>query len=114
MGAAIVTGFLVFWANAAVGMVGDEDNVYNLLFLGAILAGAILALVAWFRPRGMARALYVTAAIHGATALYALATSTDLRGSALSLVFVLPYLASAGLFNLSAKQLEAGAGANAP
>ena len=38
----------------------------------------------------------------------------DLRGSALSLVFVLPYLASAGLFNLSAKQLEAGAGANAP
>ena len=114
VGAAIVTGFLVFWANAAVGMVGDEDNVYNLLFLGAILAGAILALVAWFRPRGMARALYVTAGVHGATALYALATSTDLRGSALSLVFVLPYLASAGLFNLSAKQLEAGAAASAP
>ena len=88
VGAAIVTGFLVFWANAAVGMVGDEDNVYNLLFLGAILAGAILALVAWFRPRGMARALYVTAAIHGGTALFALATSTNFANGVTRLSYI--------------------------
>lgn len=110
-GAAIVTGFLVFWANAAVGMIGDEDNVYNALFLGAIFVGAVLALLSWFRPRGMARALYATAAVHGAVALYALVAGLDMRGAILSLCFTLPYLFSAGLFSLAARQIEAGTAA---
>ena len=111
VGAAIGTGFLVFWANGAVGMIGDEDNAYNLLFLGAILVGAVLALAAWFKPAGMARALYATAALHGAIALYALVSGMDMRGSVLSLCFTLPYLFSAGLFSLSARQLASEAGA---
>jgi hypothetical protein len=103
-GVAIVTGFLVFWVNAAVGMIGDGPNAYNLLFLAAIVVGAIIALASWFRAGGMARALYATAAVHGAVALVALATGTDLRGAVLSLCFVLPYLFAAGLFRLAARE----------
>jgi hypothetical protein len=106
-GVAIGTGFLVFWANAAVGMIGDGPNAYNLLFLAAIVVGAIVALAAWFRPAGMARALYATAAVHGAVALVALATGTDMRGAVLSLCFVLPYLFAAGLFRLAARETAA-------
>lgn len=102
-GVAIVTGFLVVWVNAAVGMIGD-DNPYNLLFLVAIAVGAAMALIAWFRPAGMARALYATAAVHGAVALVALVAGWDLRGSVLALCFVLPYLFSAGLFRLAARE----------
>lgn len=103
-GVAIVTGFLVFWANAAVGLVGDGPNAWNLLFLVAIVVGAIVALASWFRPAGMARALCATAAVHGAVALSALVLGTDLRGAVISLGFVLPYLLAAGLFRLAAKQ----------
>ena len=108
VGASIVTGFLVFWVNGAVGMIGNEDNAYNLLFLGAIVAGAVVALASWFRPRGMARALYATAAVHAGVALYALVAGMDTRGSVFALCFALPYLFAAGLFGLSARQQEAG------
>ena len=104
VGVAVVTGFLVVWVNGAVGMVGNEDNAYNLLFLGAILVGAIGALLAWFRPAGMARALYATAIAHALVSLVALAAGWDLRGAALSLCFVLPWLLSAGLFGKAARE----------
>lgn len=101
---AIVTGFLVVWANGAVGMIGNEGNAYNLWFLGAIAVGAAGALITWFRPRGMARSLYATAAIHAAVALYALAAGWDLRGAVFSLAFVFPWLLSAGLFRKAARE----------
>lgn len=103
-GVAIATGFLVFWANGAVGMIGSEDNAYNLLFLAAIAVGAAMALIAWFRPAGMARALYATAAVHGVVALVALAAGWDMRGAVFSLGFVLPYLFAAGLFRVAARE----------
>lgn len=106
-GVAIATGFLVFWVNGAVGMIGDEDNAYNLLFLGAIAIGAIGALVAWFKPAGMAQALYATAMAHGLVSVVALAAGWDLRGAVLSLCFVLPWLASAGLFRQAARSMRA-------
>ena len=102
VGVAVATGFLVVWANAAVGMIGSEDNLYNLLFLGAMVVGAAVALLCWFKPAGMAWALWATAAVHGTVALVALVAGTDPRGAALSLCFVLPWLLSAGLFRHAA------------
>ena len=106
-GVAIVTGFVVFWANGAVGMIGNEGNAYNLLFLGAIVLGAVVALVSSFRAAGMARALYATAIAHGLVALVALVAGWDLRGAIFSLAFVLPYLFAAGLFRLAAREAAA-------
>lgn len=100
-GAAIAGGFLVFWANGAVGLVGEGPNAYNLLFLAAIGVGAALAVLARLRAAGMARALLATAAVHAGTAIAALASGVDPRGAALSLAFVLPYLAAAVLFRMA-------------
>lgn len=101
---AIGTGLLVFWVNGAVGMIGDEDNPYNLLFLAAIAVGAGLALLAWFRPAGMARALVAAAAVHAAVSLAALVAGWDRTGAVLSLGFVLPYLVAASLFRRAARE----------
>ena len=107
VGAAVVGGFLVVWVNGAVGMIGNEDNAYNLLFLGAIVVGAIGALIAWFKPEGMARALYATAIVHALVSVVAIVAGWDPRGAMLSLVFVLPWLLSAGLFRQAARSMRA-------
>ena len=104
VGVSVATGFVVFWVNGAVGMIGDEGNPYNLLFLGAIALGVVIALVSMFRPTGMARALYATAAAQGVVAAIALAAGWDMRGAVFSLAFVLPYLAAAQLFRLAARE----------
>jgi protein-S-isoprenylcysteine O-methyltransferase Ste14 len=51
-GVAIATGFLVFWANAAVGMIGDGPNAYNLLFALAT-TGYILVAVKFLEERDL-------------------------------------------------------------
>ena len=107
VGVSVATGFLVFWVNGAVGMIGDEGNPYNLLFLGAIVLGAVIALVSMFRPVGMARALYATAIAQGVVAAIALAAGWDRLGAVFSLGFVLPYLVAATLFRLAAREQAA-------
>ena len=107
VGVAIVGGFLVVWVNAAVGMVGSEGNEYNLMFLAPILVGAVGALIARFKPAGMARALVATAIAHGLVSGFALVSGWDPRGASLSLLFVLPWLFSAGLFRQAARSTRA-------
>lgn len=68
---AVVAGLLLIWINLAVGFLGSEDNPANLLF-GAVLAVAVVgALVARFRPLGMARAMFAAALTQFAVPLVA-------------------------------------------
>lgn len=60
-GLAVGATLLLIWMNLAVGLIGSEDNPANLLYLGAIVIGFVGAIIARFRPRGMARALFATA-----------------------------------------------------
>ncbi|MBX3562499.1 MAG: hypothetical protein KF780_11890 [Sphingomonas sp.] len=69
---AVVTTFLLFWINAAVGMIGDENNPANLMYAGVLLVAFAGALIARFRPTGMARAFFATAGAQGLVALIAL------------------------------------------
>src|SRR5205085_1358181 len=71
-GIAIVTAFLTVWVNLAVGMLGSERNPANLLFGGVLAIALVGALLARFRPRGMARAMQAAATAQAAMALYAL------------------------------------------
>ena len=59
---AVLAGFLVFWITAAVQIIGDE-NLANILYLGVILTGLAGAALARFRPAGMAKAAFATAAV---------------------------------------------------
>lgn len=69
---AAVTAFLLFWINVAVGIIGDEGNPANLMYLGVLLVALAGALIARFRPAGMARAFLATAGVHALVALVAL------------------------------------------
>lgn len=61
---ALATGFALVWANAAVGIVGSEDEAVNGLFYGVAAVGLAGAALAQFRARGMAWAMLVTAVAH--------------------------------------------------
>lgn len=60
-GLAVVAGFLIFWITAAVQIIGDE-NPANVLYLAVILTGLTGVGLARFKPAGMARAAFATAA----------------------------------------------------
>jgi hypothetical protein len=59
---AVGTGFLLVWMNLAVGIIGSEDNPVNLIYAGVVGLALIGSFAAWFKPGGMARALFLTAA----------------------------------------------------
>lgn len=60
VGLAVVTGVLLVWINAAVGIIGDDDG-FNLMYFVVLAIGFIGALIALFQSRGMARALFAMA-----------------------------------------------------
>lgn len=101
-GAALAAAFLLVWVNAAVGMIGSEDNPYNLLFGGVLAVALTGATVARFRPAGMARAmLAAAAAAHVAVAVGGL--FTDGRGVVLSMVLAGLWLIAAAAFRKAAR-----------
>jgi hypothetical protein len=60
-GVAVAAGLLLIWVNLAVGFIGSENNPANLLYGGVLAVAFIGALVARFRPRGMANAMFAAA-----------------------------------------------------
>ncbi len=94
--------FLMTWANLAVGLVGDENNPLNLMFFGVLGVGLAGAVVAGFAAGGLARAMAAMAVAQGLAGLAALIAghvTIVLTG-----IFVLVWLASAGLFHKAARQ----------
>lgn len=71
-GLALASALFLVWANMAVGIIGSEDNTFNLLNFGVISVGLIGAGMARFRPAGMARTLFAMALTQGLIALTAL------------------------------------------
>lgn len=68
-GLAVLVSFLLIWINGAVGVIGNEDNPANLMFIGIVLVAAAGAVVARFEARGMARAMLVAFALNAAIAV---------------------------------------------
>lgn len=95
-------GFLMVWANLAVGIIGNENNPANEMFFGVIAVGIIGACLVLFRARGMVWVMSATAVAQLAVCLYAW-----LAG--LGWIFVFTgvmcalWLASARLFHHAAK-----------
>src|SRR5688572_8042949 len=56
VGVALAAALFLVWMNLAVGLIGTEDNPANLLYGGVLAVGIIGAIIARFRPHGMARA----------------------------------------------------------
>lgn len=108
-GLGVFTGLVLVWINGAVGIIGREGNPANLLFAGVLVVGAIGAVVARFKPAGMARALAATAAAQFLVPVIALLFwPTDFSPGVvpvfvLNLVFVLLFAAAALLFRRAAR-----------
>lgn len=58
---ALAAAFILVWANAAVGIIGSEDEPANLMYIWVIAVGFIGSIAARFRPLGMARTLFAMA-----------------------------------------------------
>jgi len=109
-GLAVLAAFLLIWINGAVGVIGNEDNPANLVFIGIIgvaLAGSILAR---FGARGMSRAMLVACALNVAVAaaVPAFAWGADERPGAIGLMiliggFALMWGLSSALFAKAAR-----------
>lgn len=110
-GLALATGFVLVWANAAVGIVGAESNNANLMFFGVLGVGIGGALLVRFRPQGMAKALAATAlaqVLAGAIALAFGLGGPGLPADVLGAtgVFTVLWLAAAFLFRLAGRDVS--------
>jgi hypothetical protein len=61
VGVALAAAFLLVWINLAVGIIGEPDELANLMYIGVLAVGIAGVFVARFRPQEMARALFATA-----------------------------------------------------
>ena len=105
VGVAAVAGFLLVWINLAVGLIGNEDNPANLMYAGVLAIGVIGALLARFRPAGMARVLLTMAIAHALVGVIALVAALDTRMVVLlaNAFFAVAWLVSAALFRAAAQ-----------
>ncbi len=72
VGVALAAALLLVWVNLSVGLIGSEDELANLMYVGVVAVGIIGAIIARFRPHGMARALFATALAQTLVAVIAL------------------------------------------
>ena len=111
VGLALAAAFLLFWVNGAVGIVGADNDRFNLMYSGVLAVGFIGTIIARFQPRGMARALFAMAIAQALTAVIALiAGKHDSPVSSVSEILLLNgffaalFLGSAWLFRNAAQQ----------
>ena len=64
---ALAAAFLLVWINAAVGIIGGEDNPANLVFPAIVAIAAVGTLVSRARADGMARTMFAAAAAQALT-----------------------------------------------
>lgn len=110
IGVSLAAAFLLVWVNLAVGVIGKEGDPANLMYAGVLAVGIIGSIIARFQPRGMARALSMTAiaqALVAAIALIAgLGSPSSGPGEILMLngFFVALFVGSAWLFRRAARR----------
>lgn len=105
---ALGAALLLVWLNLAVGLIGDERNPANSMYLGVLAVGVIGATVARLKPNAMAIALSATAAAQVLVAAIAVAISLGSGGREIAAIvilnglFVALFLGSAWLFRRAA------------
>ena len=110
VGVALAAAFILVWVNGAVGVIGTERDDPNLMYGGVLAVGIIGAIIARFRPLGMARALFATALAQALVAVIVLITGLGSTGPiwprdiwVLTGFFASLWLISAWLFRKAAR-----------
>ena len=68
---ALAAVFLTIWSNLAVGIIGSEDNMYNVWYFGLVLLAIVGAAVVKFRAAGMAAVSLLAIAVMAVLGLLA-------------------------------------------
>ena len=101
VGIAVAAALLVVWMHGAV---ATEDDSPGLMFFGVLVVGIIGAIIARFRPLGMARALFATALAQALVAVIAMiAWKQYFEISILNGFFIALWIGSALLFRKAAR-----------
>lgn len=97
VGIAVAAGLGLVWVNLAVGMIGDEGNAANLMYVFVLFVALVGAAIARFEPREASIAMFATAGAHVVVVVIALVAGLDpeLRADAF---FIAAWVASALLF----------------
>lgn len=103
VGVALAAAFLLTWINLAVGIIGNEDNPFNLLYFAVMAVAALGAVAARFRAGGMAVAMALAAVAQIAVAVVALAGGFGFTGP-ITVFFGGLWLASAWLFRKAERE----------
>jgi hypothetical protein len=111
VGVAVAAALLLVWLVGAVGVIGKEGDRADLMYFGVLAVGIIGAVIARFRPHGMARALLATALAQGLVAVIALIAgkhqapiSSVFEIVGLNGFFVALFIGSAWLFRHAGRQ----------
>lgn len=101
VGIAVAAALLILWMQGAV---ATEDDSPGPIFFGVLAVGIIGAIIARFRPQGMARALFATALAQALVAVIAMiAWAQYLEILMLNGFFVALWIGSALLFRKAAR-----------
>lgn len=108
---ALAASFLLVWINGAVGIIGDEGQAPNWLFMVVIAVAFLGAIAAAFEPAGMAWAMRAAALVQIAVPFVAWAYWPLLRPAVLArevigstVVFTAIWLTAAVLFRKAARR----------
>ncbi len=111
VGVALAAALLLVWMNLAVGVIGEPDDLANVMYVGVLAVGVIGAIIARFQPHGMARALLATALAQALVAVIALIAgkhqapiSSVWEILGLNGFFVALFIGSAWLFRHAARE----------
>jgi hypothetical protein len=72
LGIAVAAAFILVFLMGAVGIIGEDGDPADLMYFGVLAVGIIGAVIARFRPEGMARALLAMALATALVAVIAL------------------------------------------
>jgi len=100
---ALAAAFLNVWINLAVGIIGSEDNPANWMYAGVLAIAALGAVLARFRPGGMARAMIAAVIAQAIVFAVALVTGLGFTGP-ITVFFAALWIISAWLFRRAAHE----------
>ena len=106
-GLGLAASVLLIWVTGAVGYIGNEDNPYNLAFLGVVAIAFAGSIIAAFRPLGMAYAMLAAGIAHAIAGIGG--APAEPRTLIITVVFLGLWFGSARLFQLSAMEAKADA-----
>jgi hypothetical protein len=121
VGVALAAALFLLWLMGAVGVIGVEGDRADLMYFGVLALGIIGAIIARFKPHGMALALAATALAQALVAVIALiagkhespiSSVAEILG--LNGIFVALFLGSAWLFRRAALEQPGSADRGQP